>query len=113
MATKTLTAADLKALTAAELEALQLAVNAEVAARIQTDRLENRLVVALTDAQSIGFTDAQIDAVFTKSRDRVKKGRVDPAKPKPAADQPKKVGKSFDDPLPSRAKLKAQKEDAT
>ena len=108
MAVKTLTATDLQKLSAAELEALQLAVNAEVAARIQNDRLEERLVTALTDAQSVGFTDAQIDTVFAKSRDRVKKGRIDPAKGRPSGAEPSKPGKAFNDPKPSVAKMKEQ-----
>lgn len=105
------TAEDLRALTAAELEALQLAVNGEVAVRIQNERLENRLVTALTDAQSVGFTDAEVQAVINKSIERVKKGRVDPSKPeRPSPAQPKKVAKPFDGPLPSHAKLRAQHE---
>jgi hypothetical protein len=98
---------DLKALTDAELETLQLQVNAEVAVRIQNERLENRLVTAISDAQSVGFTDAEIDAVITKSRERAKKGDRDPVTPNRGPDLPKKVAKSFDDPKPSVAKMKA------
>lgn len=104
---------DVKALSDAELEALQLMVNAEVAVRIQNERLENRLVTALTDAKAVGFTDAQVDTIFAKSRDRVKNPPQDPSRVKPGPDQPRKVGKAFDDPKPSVAKMKAQHQQNT
>jgi hypothetical protein len=101
---------DLKALTDAELETLQLQVNAEVAIRLQNERLEHRLVTAITEAQSVGFTDAEIDTVITKSREKAKKGERDPAKPTPGPDLTKKPGKGFSDPNPSVAKMKAMHE---
>lgn len=102
------TASDVKALSDADLEALQLMVNAEVAVRIQNERLENRLVTALADAKAVGFTDSQVDTIFARSRDRVKNPPTDPSRVKPTPDQPGKVGKAFDDPKPSIAKIKAQ-----
>lgn len=95
------TAADVKTLTDAELEAFQLAVNSEVAIRIQDKRLKDRLVTILTDAQGVGFTDAEIDAAFVESKDKAHKGRVDPDKPKnppvgpDGKQEPKKLAKGL------------------
>ena len=63
---KTLTPAELTALTAEELEALQLAVNTEVAIRIQNDRLTNRLVTVLTQRKARSLL-AREDELFLDS----------------------------------------------
>lgn len=76
------TPADVKLLTDSELEAFQLAVNAEVSIRIQNQRLKDRMVTILIDAQSVGFTDAEIEKAFTESKADAHKGRVDPDRPK-------------------------------
>lgn len=105
---KTMTAAELAALTAAELETLQLAVNAEVAARIQNERLENRLVTALTDAQGVGFTDAQIEAVYAKAREKAQQGYRDPARTRKSGGD-KTEAKKFTDEMPTEAALEKQR----
>ena len=105
--------ADLGALTDAELETLQLAVNTEVAVRIESDRLENRIVVALTDAQRVGFTDAEIDDVFAKGREKVRKGNTDPANDKQTRHEPKKLARDVSAKAPTRAEIKKQQTTAT
>jgi hypothetical protein len=107
------TESDVRALSDSELEALQLMVNGEVARRIQNERLENRLVTALAEAQAVGLTDSQVDSIFAKSRDRVKHPPEDPSRIKPGPETPRKVAKSFDDPKPSIAKIKAQHQQTT
>jgi hypothetical protein len=76
------TPADVKLLTDAELEAFQLAVNAEVAIRIQNERLKDRMVTILVEAQGVGFTDAEIQKAFEDSRTEAHKGKRDPDLPK-------------------------------
>lgn len=96
---------DLKTLTDADLEKAQLAVNAEVAVRIQNERLESRLVTALSDAQGVGFSDAEIDKIFARSREKVQKGRRDPANV-PGTDVPKNRGVIFEPPVEEKPKDK-------
>lgn len=113
--TKAPTVADLKAMTDAELEVLQLAVSAEVAVRIQNQRLKDRLVTVLTDAQGVGFTDAEIDAVFKESKDHAHKGRKDPAAdvPMPNLNPSKKLAKGLSEKttalINTRAKISTAK----
>lgn len=61
-------AEDLKALSDSELERLQLAVNGEYAARIQDSRATRRMAEAISEAQSVGFTDSMIDEVIQNAR---------------------------------------------
>jgi hypothetical protein len=73
---------DLQGLTDADLEKVQLRVNGEVAVRVQNERLARRLEAALAEAQGVGFTDAEVSAIFDDSQVKVRKGRTDPdAKP--------------------------------
>lgn len=69
---------DLNALTAEELEKLQLAVNGEVALRIQSERLASRIEKAVLDAQAVGFNDAEIASVFEETTAKARKGKADP-----------------------------------
>lgn len=72
--------ADLTALTAEELERVQLAVNSEVGVRIQNERLARRIEKAVTDAQAVGFNDAEIASIIDDSVLKARTGRVDPDK---------------------------------
>lgn len=91
---------DLNALTSDELEKLQLAVNGEVALRIQAERLAQRLEKAVMDAQAVGFNDAEIATVFEETTSKARNKRdpqadtslpVEPAKRGPSAPKGKNV----------------------
>lgn len=90
------TPADIKLLTDNELEVIQLAVNAEVAIRIQNQRLKDRIITALTEAQGVGFTDAEIEKAFAEAQEHVHKGKRDPAADMPMPNpQPRKAAKGL------------------
>lgn len=89
---------DLGLLTADELEKLQLAVNREVAVRIQDERAKRRLKAAIEDAQSMGYTDDTIDTIFTEAKNEARKPPVDPAAKVPKLKEPEKIGKPFSTP---------------
>lgn len=68
---------DLGALTDAELEKVQLAVNGEVAARIQSERLTKRIEKAVIEAQAVGFNDTEINTIITDAKANARTGNPD------------------------------------
>lgn len=89
---------DLGLLTADELEKLQLAVNREVAVRVQDERAKRRLKAAIEDAQSMGYTDSTIDTIFTEAKNEARRPPVDPASQAPKFEEPENIGKPFSEP---------------
>lgn len=87
--------ADLGLLTDTELERVQLAVNGEVAVRIQNERASRRMETAIVEAQSVGFTDADIDQAFEDARTRARRGKHDSAADVPRYQEPKILGEQF------------------
>lgn len=69
---------DLNALSDTDLEKLQLAVNGEVAVRIQAARLASRIEKAVMDAQAVGFNDAEIATVFEETTSKARSNNTDP-----------------------------------
>lgn len=79
---------DLGALTDTDLEKVQLAVNGEVAVRIQNERLTRRIEKAISDAQQVGFNDAEISDIITDAKDQARTGRTDPSQRRTTAPKP-------------------------
>lgn len=74
---------DLRALTPEEFERVQLYVNGEYAARIQEQKLAARLEHSVAEAQAAGFTDAEIEEVFSKAQNDFHTKRDPDYKPGP------------------------------
>lgn len=90
---------DLNALTDAELEKLQLAVNGEVALRIQNERLARRIEKAVLDAQAVGFNDTEIATILEETTDKARRGPTDDAvDQRPTPPEPAKRGPSATNP---------------
>jgi hypothetical protein len=72
--------ADLGLLTHEDLEKLQLAVNGEVAIRIQNERLTRRIEKAISDAQQVGFNDTEISEIISDATVQARTGKADSSK---------------------------------
>lgn len=63
---------DLSAMTDAELDALQLAVNVEIANRLQKSRMLRRMAGVMEDAQAAGVPDEEIATSFAEAKTQAK-----------------------------------------